>query len=73
MRILKIDKDKADCQDQDETIKIVKEWVKEGQQPTGTDMNFKNPDLLAYRKLIPMEGTDKTILVKQGLVEGTMD
>ena len=36
-------------------------------------MNFMNPGLLAYRKLIPMEGTDKTILVKQGLVEGTMD
>ena len=41
--------------------------------------NFKNPEVLAYRKvlsalkLIPVEGTDKTLLVKQGLVEGTMD
>ena len=42
-------------------------------------MNFKNSDVLAYRKvlltlkLIPVEGTEKTILVKQGLVKGTMD
>ena len=42
-------------------------------------MNFKNSDVLAYRKvlatlkLVPVEGTEKAILVKQGLMEGTMD
>ena len=43
------------------------------------DMNFKNSDVLVYRKvlstlkLVLVEGTEKTILVKQGLVEGTID
>ena len=42
-------------------------------------MNFKTSEVLAYRKLlltlkpIPVEGTSKTLLVKQGLVGGTMD
>ena len=42
-------------------------------------MNFKNSKVLAYRKvlstlkLVPVEGTEKTILGKQGLMEGTMD
>ena len=79
IKILKNDEDKANHQDQDKTIKLVKEWVREGRQPMGLDMNFKNSDVLAYRKvlltlkLVLVEGTEKTILVKQGLVEGTMD
>ena len=70
IKILQNDEDKANHQDQDEAIKLVKEWVKEGQQPTGWDMNFKNSDVLAYRKvlstlkLVLVEGTEKTILVK---------
>ena len=71
MGILKSDKDKADWQDQDVDIKIMKEWVKDGQQLTGQEMNFKTQEVLVYRKvlsalkLIPVEGTNKTILVKQ--------
>ena len=42
-------------------------------------MNYKDADVHAYRKvlttlkLVPVEGTEKAILVKQGLMEGTMD
>ena len=42
-------------------------------------MNYKDSDVQAYRKvltslkLVPVEGTEKAILVKQGLMEGTMD
>ena len=57
----------------------MKEWLKEGQQPTGLEMNFKMAEVQAYRKMLyalklkPVEGTIKTILVKQGLVGYTMD
>ena len=42
-------------------------------------MNYMDSDVHAYRKvlttlkLVPVEGTEKAILVKQGLMEGTMD
>ena len=42
-------------------------------------MNFKMPEVQAYRKVLlalklkSIEGTTKTILVKQGLVGSTMD
>ena len=79
MKILGKDKDKANWQDKDPDIKIVKGWLKEGQQPMGKDMNYKTPEVQAYRKVLStlklkqVEGTTKTILVKQGLVDKTMN
>ena len=37
MKILERDEDKADWQDKDPDIALVKNWVKEGRQPKGTD------------------------------------
>ena len=71
MKILGKEEDKANWQDRDPNIKIIKSWLKEGQQPTGTEMNFKTPEVQAYRKVLSalklkqVEGTVKTILVKQ--------
>ena len=73
--MLQNDEDKADHQDKDKAIKLVKEWVKEGRQPTERYMNYKDADVHAYRKvlttlkLVPVEGTENSILVKQGLME----
>ena len=78
-RILGKDEDKANWQDWDPNIRIIKSWLKEGQQPTGTEMNFKTPEVQAYRKVLSslklkqVEGTTKTILVKQGLMGSAMD
>ena len=75
MKILGKDEDKADWQDKDPDIRIVKGWLKEGQQPIGMEMNYKTPEVQACRKVLSalrlkqMEGTMKTILVKQGLVD----
>ena len=58
---------------------MVKGWLKEGQQAMGTEMNYKMPEVQAYRKVLSalklkqVEGTIKTILVMQGLVGSTMD
>ena len=70
MKILRKEEDKANWQDQDPNIKIVKSLLKEGQQPTGTEMNFKTPEVQAYRKVLSalklkqVEGMTKIILVK---------
>ena len=45
MKILERDEDKADWQDKDPDIALVKNWVKEGQQPKGTDMNYRSIDI----------------------------
>ena len=45
----------------------------------GTEMNFKTPEVQAYRKVLSalklkqVERTTKTILIKQGLVGSAMD
>ena len=42
-------------------------------------MNYRNPDVQAYRKVLaalklrPVEGTTKTILVREGLTDKKMD
>ena len=75
MKILEKDEDKADWQDKDPDIRIVKRWLKDRLQPTGKEMNYKTPKVQAYRKVLsalklkPVEGTTKTILVKQELVD----
>ena len=44
-----------------------------------TEMNYRTPEVQAYRKVLsalklrPVEGTTKTVLVKEGLVSKTMD
>ena len=79
MKILRKDEDKAYWQDKDPDIQIIKGWLKEGQQPTGKEMNYKTPEVQAYRKVLSalrlkqVDGTMKTILVKQGLVDNTMN
>ena len=79
MKLLEKDKDKADWQDKDPIITLVKSWVKEGRQPRGTEMNYRAPDIQAYRKVLaalklrPVEGTAKTVLVKEGLINKKMD
>ena len=45
MKILGKEEDKANSQDQDPNIKTVKGWLKEGRQPTGTEKNFKTPEV----------------------------
>ena len=47
MKILRKDKDKADWQDKDPNIQIVKNWVKEGRQPMGKEMNYMAPEVQA--------------------------
>ena len=68
MKILRKEEDKAKLQDQDPDIKTIKSCLKEGWQPTGTEMNFKMHKVQAYRKVLSalkqVEGTTKTILVK---------
>ena len=79
MKLLEKDEDKADWQAKDPIIVLVKSWVKEGQQPRGTEMNYRAPDIQAYRKVLvalklrPVEGTAKTVLVKEGLINEKMD
>ena len=79
MKLLKTDKQKADWQDKDQTMTLVKTWVKEDQKPRGTEMNYRDPDMQAYRKILaalklrPVEGTMKMILVKEGLTDKKMD
>ena len=79
MKLLETDKNKSDWQDKDQIIKLVKSWVKEGQQPKGTEMNYRAPEVQAYRKVLaalklrPVEGTTKMILVKEGLIDRKMD
>ena len=79
MKLLETDKHKANWQDKDPIITLVKSWVKEGRQPRGTEINYRAPDIQAYRKVLaalklrPVEGTTKTILVKEGLIQKTMD
>ena len=69
MKILGKEEDKANWQDRDPDIKIVKSWLKEGQQLIGRDSNFKTPEVQAYRKVLStlklkqVEGMTKTILV----------
>ena len=52
MKILRKDKDKADWKDKDPNIEIVKNWVKEGQQPMGKEMNYMTSEVQAYRKVL---------------------
>ena len=52
MKILRKDKDKANWKDKDPDIKIVKNWVKEGQQPMGKEMNYMTSEVQAYRKVL---------------------
>ena len=69
MKILKTDEQKADWQDKDPTIALVKTWLKEDRKSTSTELNYRNPNLQAYRKILaalklrPVKGTGKTILV----------
>ena len=57
----------------------MKSWVKEGRQPKGTEMNYISPDIQGYPKVLaalklrPVEGTMKTVLVKEGLINKKMD
>ena len=79
MKLLETDEHKANWQDKDPIITLVKSWVKEGQQPRGTEMNYRAPHVQAYRKVLvalklrSVEGTTKTILVKEGLINKKMD
>ena len=63
MKILKTNEQKADWQNKDPTIALVKMWLKEDRKPTSTELNYCNPDLQAYRKILaalklrPVEGT----------------
>ena len=69
MKILKTNEQKADWQDKDPTIALVKTWLKEDRKPTSMELNYRDPDLQAYRKILaalklrPVKGTGKTILV----------
>ena len=78
LEILKKEEDKADWQDQDADLRTIKSWVKEKKQPVGIEMNFQTSEVQAYRKIItalelrPIEGTNKTVLVKKELL-GTPD
>ena len=65
MDILEKEEDKADWQDHDPDNRVIKSWVKEGKQPTGMEMNFKTPEVQAYRKVL------FTLKLKQ--VEGKKD
>ena len=79
MKILKTSKQKADWQDKDPIIALVKTWLKEDRKPTSTELNYRDPNLQAYRKILaalklrPVEGTEKTILVREGLKGNMMD
>ena len=79
MKILKTGEQKADWQDKDPIISLVKTWLKENRKPTSTELNYRDPSLQAYQKILaalklrPVEGTDKTILVREGLMGNKMD
>ena len=79
MKILKTSKQKADWQDKDPIISLVKTWLKENRKPTSTELNYRDPSLQAYRKILAalklrlVEGTEKTILVREGLTGNKMD
>ena len=79
MKILKTNEQKADWQDKDPTIAQVKTWLKDDRNPRGRELNYRDPDLQAYRKILavlklrPVEGTAKTILVREGLTGKKMD
>ena len=79
MELLKTDKQKADWQDKDRTIALVKSWLKEMQMPTSLELNYRNSDMQSYRKFMtsmelrPVAGTEKTILVRKGLLGNRMD
>ena len=79
MKILGRDEDKADWQDKDPNIELVKNWIKEGRQPMGTEINYRSPDIQTYRKVLsalklrPVEGTTKTVIVKEGIMGKMMD
>ena len=53
--------------------------MKENRKPTSTELNYRDPSLQAYQKILaalklrPVEGTDKTILVREGLMGSKMD
>ena len=47
MKILKTNKQKADWQDKDPTIALVKTWLKEDRKPMSTELNYHNPELQA--------------------------
>ena len=74
MKILKTSEQKADWQDKNPIISLVKTWLKENRKPTSTELKYRDPSLQAYRKILaalklrPVEGTDKTILVREGLM-----
>ena len=79
IEILKTDKQKADWQDKDQTIALVKTWLKEKQTPASLELNYRNSDMQSYRKFMtsmelrPVAGTEKTILVRKGLMGNRMD
>ena len=79
MKILKTNEQKADWQDKDPIIALVNPWVRENRKPTNTELIYRDPSLQAYRKILaalklkPEEGTEKTILVREGLMGRKMD
>ena len=64
MEILKTEEQKADWQDKDQTIKLVKTWLREKRTPTNLEMNYRDTDVQSYRKFMtsmelrPVEGTE---------------
>ena len=71
IKILEKEENKAEWQDRYPEIRIPKSWLKDNKQPARMEMNFKTPEVLAYRKVLStlrlkqVEGTVKTILVKK--------
>ena len=43
MKILKTNEQKADWQDKDPIIALVKTWLKEDRKPTSTELNYRDP------------------------------
>ena len=70
MEILRTEEQKVDWQDKDQTIKLVKTWLREKRMPTNLELNYRNTDMQSYRKLMtsmelkPVGETEKTILVR---------
>ena len=79
MKILKTNEQKADWQDKDPIIALLKTWLKQDRKPTSMELNYRDPNLQAYRKilaalkLILVKGTEKMILVREGLTDKKMD
>ena len=79
MEILKTDEQKTDWQDKDQTVALVKNWLKEKRTPVSLELNYRNLDMQSYRKFMtsmelrPVEGTEKSILVRKGLMGNRMD